>query len=204
MNIKPTAMLLTMLAGGINRQQSEIIEYLKEENSILREELLKATKKKRIILNNIQRRRLAILGKKLGRKILGEVCFSFSPDTVLMWHRKLVAKKYDGSVHRSKFGRPRISDETKQRIIDIAKNNKHLGVRKFFGYMKYLGIKVSPSSISRILKEHDQWNAGNVRRETENERFHASIMCWLAYTCPANFVKLSILCTCERVNRAKY
>ena len=147
-------MLLTMLAGWINRQQSEIIEYLKEENSILRDELLKATGKKRIILNDTQRRRLAILGRKLGRKLLSNVCFSFSPDTIMMWHRKLVARKYDGSQNRSIFGRPKISDAVKQRIIDIAKDNKHLGTRKLFGFMKYLGIKVSPSSISRILKEH--------------------------------------------------
>ena len=65
MKTKPMTMLLAMLAGWINRQQQEAIEYLKEENKILRGELLKATGKKRIILNDSQRRRLAILGKKL-------------------------------------------------------------------------------------------------------------------------------------------
>jgi hypothetical protein len=147
-------MLLMMLAGWMNRQQQEAIEYLKAENTILKEELLKATGKKRILLNDRQRRRLAILGKRLGRKLLGEVCCAFSPDTLLGWHRKLVAMKYDGSKNRSKFGRPRISDDLKQLIIDIAKDNKHLGIRTLFGYMKYLGIKVSPATISRILREH--------------------------------------------------
>jgi len=154
MKIKPTTMLLMMLAGWINRQQQETIEYLKAENAILKEELLKATGKKRILLNDSQRRRLAILGKRLGRKLLGEVCCAFSPDTLLGWHRKLVAIKYDGSKNRSKFGRPRISDDLKQLIINIAKDNKHLGIRTLFGYMKYLGIKVSPATISRILREH--------------------------------------------------
>lgn len=51
MKTKPTMMLLTMLAGWMNRQQQEIIEYLKAENAILKEELLKATGKKRIILS---------------------------------------------------------------------------------------------------------------------------------------------------------
>ncbi len=74
MNTKPWMMLVAMLAGWINRQQQDALEYLKEENKILRDELLKATGKKRILLNDSQRRRLAILGKKLGRKLLGVLC----------------------------------------------------------------------------------------------------------------------------------
>lgn len=147
-------MLLTMLAGWMNRQQQEIIEYLKAENAILREELQKATGKKRIILNDKQRRRLAILGKRLGRGVLAQVCCAFSPDTLLMWHRKLVAHKYDGSKNRGKGGRPRISDYLRQLIIKMAKDNKHLGIRKLHGFMKYLGLTVSATTISRVLREH--------------------------------------------------
>jgi len=62
--------------------------------------------------------------------------------------------KYDGSKNRSKFGRPRITDYLKQLIIDMAKDNKHLGCRKLHGFLKYLGIKVSPTTISRVLREH--------------------------------------------------
>ncbi|MCK5600885.1 hypothetical protein KAR91_03390, partial [Candidatus Pacearchaeota archaeon] len=101
MKTNPYTMLLTILAGWMNRQQQEVIDYLKAENSILKEELLKATGKKRIFLNDSQRRRLAILGKRLGRKLLGEICCAFSPDTLLLWHRRLVAQKYDGSKNRS-------------------------------------------------------------------------------------------------------
>ena len=93
MKTKPMTMLLVMLAGWINREQQQIIEYLKAENTILREELLKATGKKRIILNNTQRRRPAILGKQLGRKLLGQIYCAFSPDTLLKWHRILVKSK---------------------------------------------------------------------------------------------------------------
>ena len=111
MKTNPMYMFLTMMAGWINRHQQEAIEYLKEENKILRDELLKATgNKKRIILNNHQRRRLAILARNLGHKLLSEISNVFSPDTILMWHRKLVAHKYDGSKNRiNKGGRPRIS-----------------------------------------------------------------------------------------------
>ena len=154
MKTKPMTMLLAMLAGWINRQQQEVIEYLKAENHILRDELLKATGKKRIILNDSQRRRLAILGKKLGRKLLGEICCAFSPDTLMRWHRRLIACKYDGSKNRGKGGRPRISDYLRQLIIDMAKDNKHLGGKTLHGYLKYMGLKVSPSTINRILREH--------------------------------------------------
>ena len=99
MQTKPLTILLLMLAGWINRQQQEMIEYLKEENKILREKL----GGKRLLLTDSQRRRLAILGKKLGREFLGQVCCAFSPDTLLKWHRKLVANKYDGSVRSVKL-----------------------------------------------------------------------------------------------------
>jgi putative transposase len=154
MKTKPMTMLLAMLAGWMNQQQQQIINYLKEENKILKTELLKATGKKRIILNDSQRRRLAILAKKIGRGALSNICNVFSPDTILMWHKKLVANKYDGSKNRGKGGRPRISDYLRQLIIDMAKDNKHLGGKTLHGYLKYLGFKVSPSTINRILREH--------------------------------------------------
>ncbi|MBD3274649.1 MAG: transposase, partial [Candidatus Marinimicrobia bacterium] len=150
MKFRPYTMLLTMLAGWINRQQTEIIEYLLEENKILREKF----GKKRILLNDNQRRRLAVLGRKLGRKTLGQFCTSFSPDTVLRWHRELVARKYDGSRNRSKYGRPKISDEIKQLILDMAQECRHFGCKKIAGYLKYLGYKVSRSTVRRVLIEY--------------------------------------------------
>ena len=154
MKTKPWMMLVAMMAGWLNRQQQDAIAYLKEENKILRDELRKATGKKRIFLNDNQRRRLAILAKKVGRGVLTDISNAFSPDTILMWHRKLVARKYDGSKNRGKGGRPRISDYLKQLIIDMATDNKHLGCRKLHGYLKYLGLKVSATTISRVLREH--------------------------------------------------
>jgi putative transposase len=154
MKTKPWMMLVAMMAGWLNRQQQDALEYLKEENKILRDELRKATGKKRIILNDAQRRRLATLAKRVGRKALFDISNIFSPDTLMKWHRKLVAHKYDGSKNRGKGGRPRVSDELRQLIIDMAKDNKHLGGKTLHGYLKYLGIKVSPSTINRILREH--------------------------------------------------
>ena len=96
-------MLLAMLAGWINRQQQEAINYLLEENRILKEKYLVETGRKRIILDDRQRRRLAVLAKRVGRKMLFDTSDIFSPDTLLAWYRKLVAAKYDGSVRPVKL-----------------------------------------------------------------------------------------------------
>jgi putative transposase len=82
-----------ILAGWVNRQQQEVTEYLRSENQVLKEKL----GKKRILLNDDQRRRLAVKGKALGRKLLGEIGTLFTPDTILRWHRMLVARKWDFS-----------------------------------------------------------------------------------------------------------
>jgi len=143
----PWLFLLMLLSGWINRYQEEMMTYLKEENKILKEKI----GKKRIILNDDQRRRLAIKGKKLGRKLLSEASTAFSPDTVLKWHRELVAKKYDGSQQRRKPGRPPISKEIEDLVVRILKECPQWGYYKIEGYMKYLGYQVSRSTIKRIL-----------------------------------------------------
>jgi putative transposase len=100
------------LAGWVNRQQQDVINHLRIENEILKEKL----GKKRILLNDDQRRRLAVSGKVLGRKMLEEVGTLFTPDTILRWHRVLVAKKFDYSDRRKPVGRPRAATETQPTV----------------------------------------------------------------------------------------
>ncbi len=100
--LQPGQLLLVILAGCINRQQQQVIDYLRTENQVLREKL----GKKRILLDDDQRRRLAVKGKVLGRKMLEQVGTLFTPDTILRWHRMLVAQKWDYSDRRKKVGRP--------------------------------------------------------------------------------------------------
>ena len=94
--------IVPKVAGPI---QQEVIEYLRTENQILKE----SHGKKRISLTDNQRRRLAVKGKILGRKMLGEIGTMVTPDTILRWHRQLVAQKWDYSHCRTKVGRPRMS-----------------------------------------------------------------------------------------------
>ena len=146
MKSKLPTMLLVMLAGWINRHQQDMIEYLKEENKVLREKL----GTKRLLLNDDQRRRLAVLARKLSRKALEQVCQAFSPDTLIRWHRNLIARKYDGSKRRG-MGRPQISDALRAAIIKIAKGNRDWGYTRIRGQLKYLGLKVSIARTVQIF-----------------------------------------------------
>ena len=94
--LQPWQLLLLILARWINRHQQEVIEYLRTENQVLKEKL----GKKRILLNDDQRRRLTVKGKVLGRKVLQEIATIVTPDTILRWHRELVARKWDYSACR--------------------------------------------------------------------------------------------------------
>ena len=112
--LQPWQLLLVVLAGWINRQQQEVIEYLRTENQILKE----AHGKKRIPLTDNQRRRLAVKGKILGRKVLGEIGTMVTPDTILRWHRTLVAQKWDYSQRRSEGGSPPGRHSSSNRLIE--------------------------------------------------------------------------------------
>lgn len=88
--------LVLTTAGWLNRKQEDVIDYLREENRVLREQL----GNQRVRFTDAQRRRLAERGKKIGRKALKTVAGIATPDTILRWYLKLIARKYDGSTKR--------------------------------------------------------------------------------------------------------
>ncbi len=88
--------LVLALAGWVNRHQENRIDYLREENRVLREHL----GPRPLRLTDAQRRRLAVRGQKLGRRIVSQVAGIVTPDTILRWYRRLIAQKYDGSARR--------------------------------------------------------------------------------------------------------
>ena len=97
--VSPHIFLVCLLAGWLNREQQKILEYLQEENRVLREQLGGP-----LHSSDEQRRRLAAKGKELGRKLLEEVATLVTPDTILRWHRRLIARKW--TYPRGKKGRP--------------------------------------------------------------------------------------------------
>src|ERR1700676_239421 len=105
-SLDPFRFLLIALSGWMNQQQLQLIDYLGEENRVRREQL----GERRLRFNDDQRRRLAAKAKGLGRKLLREVATIVRPETLLAWHRRLIAQKYDGSGKRG-CGRPRKSTQ---------------------------------------------------------------------------------------------
>jgi hypothetical protein len=99
--LDPFRLLLISLAGWMNQQQQDVIDYLEEENRILREQL----GDKRLRFNDDQRRRLAVWAKKLGWRMLHELTTIVTPATLLGWHRRLIARKYDGSKQQAQVVR---------------------------------------------------------------------------------------------------
>ena len=121
--LQPWQMLLAILADWINEQQQHVIEYLRTENQVLKETL----GEKRIVLDDDQRRRLAVKGKLLGSKVLEEIGTVFTPDTILRWHRQLVAQKWDHSHKRTAMGRPATSQDVVELILKFAREDPAWG-----------------------------------------------------------------------------
>ena len=92
----PLQFLLVALAGWINQQQREVIEYLQAENRVLREQL----GSRRLRFTDDQRIRLAAKAKRVGRRVLLQFPTIVTPDTLLAWHRHLIARKYDATENR--------------------------------------------------------------------------------------------------------
>ena len=105
--IQPFHLLVIALAGWINRDQQAVIDYLIEENRVLKDQL----KGRRLRFTDEQRIRLAVKAKAVGRRLLKEIETLVTPDTLLAWYRKLIARKFDGSPSRRHPGRPRINRE---------------------------------------------------------------------------------------------
>ena len=97
-------------------------EYLVTENRILRHQL-----KGRLRLSDGERKTLAVIGQKLGKQALKGVAQIVKPETILGWHRTLVAQKFDGSQQRQSPGRPTIDQDLEALIIRIAQENRSWG-----------------------------------------------------------------------------
>jgi putative transposase len=125
---------------------------------------------RRLRLNDDQRRRLAVKAKKLGRRVLHELATLVTPETLLAWHRRLIARKYDGSKQRSP-GRPRTPNEMQQLVVRMATENRDWGYRRIQGALANLGHEVARTTIANILKEHGLEPAPERNRKTTWKEF---------------------------------
>lgn len=137
-----------MLFGRLAREQRDVIEYLREENRVLKAQL----HGRRLRLDDEERRRLAVIGHRLGRRILADVATIVTPDTILRWHRELIARKW--TYPTSRPGRPGVHVEIRQLTVRMATDNPSWGDTRIQGALKNLGHRVARSTIAKILKEH--------------------------------------------------
>src|SRR5213594_4432741 len=107
--------LLAYITGTVDQALLVRNEYLVTENRILRNQI-----KGRIHLSDGERKTLAEIGQKLGKQALAEVAKIVKPDTILAWHRTLVAQKFDGSQQRKAPGRPKVDPELEACIVRMA------------------------------------------------------------------------------------
>jgi len=125
-----------------------VLLYLLVENRILKEHL--KSKGGRLRFTNDQRRRLAVKAKDLGRNALKKLDTIVTPDSLLRWHRQLIAKKYERSAKRGP-GRPGILKEIEALIVRVATENRW-GYLRIQGALANLGHTVARTTIANVLK----------------------------------------------------
>jgi transposase InsO family protein len=77
-----------------------------------------------------------------------------TPDTLLRWHRRLVAKKWDLSARRKRTGRPPTRDEVVYWVLKLARENPTWGSVTISDNLKRIGLVVSSSTVTNILRRH--------------------------------------------------
>jgi transposase InsO family protein len=115
---------------------------------------------------------MAVKGKILGYKRLSEVGTLFTPDTVLRWHRQLVANKWDYSDRKiNKPGRPRVRQVIVDLTVKFARENPTWGFDRIQGELSKVGYQISDTTISNILKAHGIERAPTRKRTGSWETF---------------------------------
>jgi transposase InsO family protein len=139
-------LLLLVVTGWFDRRERKAMAYLIEENRLLRRQI----GRQRLRLTDDDRRRLAVRADRLGREALREVAIIVTPDTLLRWHRQLVARKW--TYTRKRTGHRGVLAEIRQLIVRMAEENPTWGYTRIQGALKNLGHQVGRSTAARILK----------------------------------------------------
>ena len=115
-----------------------VIEFLQAENRLLKDRL----RGRRIRFTDAERALLARKAKAVGRKALLELDTIVSPDTLLRWHRRLVARKWDFAARRGP-SRPGMVRHISALIVRMAEENPGWGYTRIQGALPNLSHKVS-------------------------------------------------------------
>ena len=141
--------LLMIAAGWVHRHQLNVIEFLQTENRLLKDRL----RGRRIRFTDTERAILARKAKAVGRKVLLELDTIVSPDTLLRWHRCLIAQKWNFAERRG-VGRPGIMRHISELIVRMAQENSGWGYTRIQGALANLSHKVGRGTIANVLKRN--------------------------------------------------
>jgi hypothetical protein len=147
-DVSALQLLLVTVAAWLDRRERELLAYVIEENRLLRRQL----GGRRLRLTDADRRRLAALAHRLGRHALREVATIVTPDTLLRWHRQLIAQKW--TYQKRGAGRRGVLGEIRRLVVRMAEENPTWGYTRIQGALKNVGHRVGRSTIARILKAH--------------------------------------------------
>jgi putative transposase len=145
----PLRALLLTVSGLLHRHQADCMEYLLEENRVLKEQL----RGRRLRLTADQRRRLATRAKLPSRKALNRLATIVTPDTLMRWHKQLIAAKWTYPA-KKRVGRPGLMKSIKELVVTMATANPSWGRCRIQGELKKLGHQVCASTVSNVLKEN--------------------------------------------------
>jgi putative transposase len=167
----PLQYLLASAALWLNRQQQQVIDYLKEENRLLKEKL----GDRKLHFSDAERRRLAERAKSLGRRALSQLDTLVTPATLLRRHRTLIAQKWN-YVHRRRVGRPRTSDQIAELVLRMVSENPSWGYTRVQGALRNVGYKVSPGTIANLTTYYVLFFFGERCAEVSGSTFRITIM----------------------------
>ena len=136
------------------------------ENRILKNQITG-----RLQLTDPERISLAEIGQRLGRKALEEVAQIVRPETLLAWHRRLVAMKFDGSKGRSSVGRAPTAQAIEEMVLKFARENRSWGYRRIVGALSNLGLEISHQTVANLLKRHGLLPAPDREKRTTWREF---------------------------------
>jgi putative transposase len=163
--------LLAYITGSVDQALLLRIEYLVTENRILRNQI-----KGHVRLRDGERKTLAEIGKTLGKNALQEVAHLVKPETILAWHRQLVAQKFDDSQQRKAHGRPKIDAELEALMVGMARENRSWGYDRIVGALANLGCTVSDQTVANILTRHSMAPAPERKTTTTWKEFIRTYM----------------------------
>ena len=152
--------MLAYITGSVNEYLLRRIEYLLEENRVLRNQI-----DSRILLTDHERGTLATKAVALG-KLMADTVTIVKPETILKWHRRLVAKKFDGSRFRKRHGRPPTKTEIEDLVIRLARDNPAWGYDRIAGAIHNLGHHISDQTVGNILQRNGLGSSPERRRTT--------------------------------------